>query len=655
MNEARKLPYLGGLDGLRAIAVIAVLLYHAELALPGASVSGGFLGVDVFFVLSGYLITSLLLGEWRERSGVRIGGFWLRRARRLLPAVLFLTTAVLVYAALFLPDEIASLRGNAAASLGYATNWYLIVHHESYFESWGRPLLLRHLWSLAIEEQFYVVWPLVFAIGMTWLRPRGLVVALLTAAAASTALAWVLYEPGSDPSRVYYGTDTRAAGLLIGSALAFVWPAARAASRPWLADAAGVAALASLAAMFFLVGESDAFLYQGGFAAAAIATAIVIAAIVTRGSRVGAALGVLPLRVIGRRSYSLYLWHWPVFMLTRPGADIALDGVPLFALRLAITFALAELSYRIIETPIRHGALGRGWEALRARAAFPARVTVFASAASAVAVAATFAVVVMRAEAPDEARYASAPSAISFDSGPASSVPADGDAVSVSNPANDTTSPAPRNAEAEPSPANTAAPCQQRSRDHSRGACAQPSPGEPDPTATATAAPAPISVTALGDSVMLGAAWQLAATLPNTDVHAEVGLQASAGLDLLRSLKDGGALGSIVVVHLGNNGTFTAAELDAFMSLLSDRSLVVFVNLKVPRPWEDANNAMLADNVDRYANAVLVDWHDQSKDHSELFWNDGIHLRPEGAQFYAALIAGEVRKPAPASAGHGAQ
>src|ERR671913_1335333 len=224
-----RLSYSPGLDGLRALAVMAVLLYHADLGW----IPGGFLGVEVFFVISGYLITALLLAEWRTEGSVDVKAFWMRRARRLLPALYVLLVATLAYAVVFLPGEVAGLRADVLAALGYVTNWYLVLGHESYFEAIGRPSLLKHLWSLAVEEQFYLLWPLVVAFPLSvgarrWRQRRVLIVAL-TGAAASAVLMAALYRPEVDPSRLYFGTDTRATGLLVGAALAFAWAPWRAA------------------------------------------------------------------------------------------------------------------------------------------------------------------------------------------------------------------------------------------------------------------------------------------------------------------------------------------------------------------------------------------------------------------------------------------
>ncbi|MFQ5473954.1 MAG: acyltransferase family protein, partial [Dehalococcoidia bacterium] len=350
-HRAPRLPYFAGVDGLRALAVIAVVLYHTGLGwMPG-----GFLGVEVFFVISGYLITSILLRE-RERSGkMDLRRFWMRRARRLLPAVFVLILSVLVYAVVFLPEEVAKLRSESLAAIGYVSNWYQIFRDQSYFESLGRPSLFLHLWSLAVEEQFYLLWPALFALVFAKIRARHAVVALVAIAAASTVLMAIQYQPGVDSSRIYYGTDTRAAGLLIGAALALVWapgrlPASVISASHRTADTYGLLALGGLIAFSALITESDRLLYQGGFAIVALLTALVIAAAVHPGARtLQSILGWRPLVWIGLRSYSIYLWHWPVFMVTRPHEDVALDGVLLLALRLALTLTLAELSYRLVE------------------------------------------------------------------------------------------------------------------------------------------------------------------------------------------------------------------------------------------------------------------------------------------------------------------
>jgi len=361
-----RLGYIPALDGVRALAVAAVLVYHGDLGW----FSGGFLGVDVFFVLSGYLITSVLLDAWRRNGGnLGLGRFYLHRARRLLPALLVMITVTCAYVVVFLPDEASKLRGGVVASFGYVTNWYLIFHQQSYFSAIGRPPMLQHLWSLAIEEQFYLLWPLLLGLALKFWRPSRikLAVTILAAAGVSALLMALLYRAGSDPSRVYYGTDTRVAALLLGSALAFVWAPWRLIGRTGrsagiLLDAIAVLSGIALFYMFLNVHDFDPSLYRGGFLIVAIVSALLLAATVHPASKlVPWLLGFGVLRWIGVRSYGIYLWHWPIYMVTRPHSDIPLTGLPLLVLRLTLTFLAAAASYKYIEEPIRHGALERQW------------------------------------------------------------------------------------------------------------------------------------------------------------------------------------------------------------------------------------------------------------------------------------------------------
>ena len=362
-----RFPYLPGIDAMRALAVLAVFLYHAGVGwMPG-----GFLGVDVFFVISGYLITSLLLREFRRGGHVRLGRFWLRRARRLLPAVGVLIAVTMVLAAIFEPSRIDELRGDALASLAYFANWHFVLADVSYFEQFQRPSLFTHLWSLSVEEQFYLFWPLLFAAGMKLFGRTRLLLGVLAGALASVALAWILFDPGGDASRVYYGTDTHAVGLLAGVALALLWSPVelrRHHSGPWVGpilDAVGVLALAYIVLSFLRVHDYDLALWHGGYLWLALATALLLATLAHPAARLGTLLGQAPVLWLGLRSYSFYLWHYPVLMLTRPGVDVSLPRGILIPLQLLAVLALADLSYRFVELPFRGKtkwpALPEGW------------------------------------------------------------------------------------------------------------------------------------------------------------------------------------------------------------------------------------------------------------------------------------------------------
>jgi peptidoglycan/LPS O-acetylase OafA/YrhL len=616
-----RLPYLPGLDGLRAIAVGAVLLYHAGVSwLPG-----GFLGVEVFFVISGYLITAILLSEWRETGGIDLRTFWIRRARRLLPALYLLILVALAYAVLRLPGEVARLRGDALAAFAYITNWYFILREQSYFEAIGRPSLLQHLWSLAIEEQYYVIWPPLLALALRRLSQRRVLWGLLAAAGASTLLMALLYRPGVDPSRVYYGTDTRAAGLLLGSALALGWAPWRAVAPPsraivaWL-DRAGVAALLVLALLFARLGGADPFLYRGGFALIALATATAITGAVAPGARLlPALLDGQPMRWLGERSYSLYLWHWPLFTVTRPELDVPLSGLPLLVLRLAGTVLLADLSYRWVETPIRRGALGRLWARFRALWAAPdpqswrqAQLWSIGTGAI-VGLFLALGITVTAAQAPP-------PPAEYGDGSVELQVPT---AVVAEDPPP-----------------------------------AEPAPAEP-PSGVATPEPVPLApsglpycppqvrkpqITAVGDSVMVAGAEEMAAQIgEGLYVNATVSRQALQVPAVLRERRLAGELGSIAIIHAGTNGYTDAEDFEAIMAELTDVRAVIFLNLRVPREWERPNNAVLRAGVARHPKAVLLDWHGTSAGHPEYLKDDGVHPYQIGRVVYGKLIADEVK------------
>jgi peptidoglycan/LPS O-acetylase OafA/YrhL len=367
--------YMPGLDGLRAIAVLAVIAFHLGFGWA----PGGLLGVGIFFTLSGYLITDILLSQLARHGHVRLGRFWLARARRLLPALFAMMIVVVAWVTVFGPAQPQQFRDAVVASALYVSNWQLILGDVSYFARFAPPGPLNHLWSLAIEEQFYLVWPFLLLIGVklvretplpSGVRPRLAVVTLLLAL-VSAILMGGLYHPSLDPSRVYYGTDTRAFELLFGAALAMVWPSRKLSRKVSpgarnLLDGLGVAGLLVIALMIWRTGQYSSFLYRGGFVLLSIATVLVVAALAHPACRLGAVVGWKPLRWVGVRSYGIYLWHFPIIVMTTPGG-IANGAEPLRELlEVAATFGIAALSWRYIEEPVRHGAIGRIWKRARA-------------------------------------------------------------------------------------------------------------------------------------------------------------------------------------------------------------------------------------------------------------------------------------------------
>ena len=580
-----RLPTLPALDGIRAVAIVGVLLYHSDIYwFPG-----GLLGVEVFFVLSGYLITSLLLGELQTISRIRIKDFLKRRARRLLPALFVMLAIMSTILVVSLPHEVARTRGDVAAAATYTSNWYLIHADHSYFLDFQRPSPFGHLWSLAIEEQFYLLWPPILLFLWRRVRRRRRIAGTLLAGAAlsSGLLAW-LFDAG-DPSRIYYGTDTRASGLLIGAALAVLW-------RPFVedhliektrrfVDAATILSSGFLIFAFLRFDDLSPFTYRPGLLLVAIATAVLIASCVHPDARVARLYGVRPMRWLGKRSYGVYVWYFPVFALTRPGVDLDLSVGVAFAMRAAIVLTLAALSYRFVEEPVRNGTFGRKLRNLAERARMPTekgrRIDLAMRGGGLIAVTMAGALLVTMANAPAPA-----------DVGSSSSV----------------------------------------------GSIQRGDIGFEDPVVETL--PIDKRVVAIGDSVMVGARPQLRDRFGHLRIDAKVGRQVKEGIARLKYLQAHGLLGGTVIIHLGNNGRFTAAQFERIMRLVRGAHRVVFVNVKVPRRWEVSVNRVIWYGRRRHPEVAIVNWHGIWRAcGGRVFGGDGTHLTAPGARCYAREIA----------------
>jgi peptidoglycan/LPS O-acetylase OafA/YrhL len=595
-SRESRLPYMPGIDALRAIAVLAVFFYHV-----GAEwIPGGFLGVDVFFVISGYLITALLLGEFRRAGHIDVVAFWLRRARRLLPAVAVMIAVTLIFAALLTPGDLDRLRGDALASLLYVNNWHLVFTHQSYFQEFGRPSLLRNLWSLSVEEQFYLLWPLLFAAGMTLFGRKRLLVGALAGVALSALLMALLFDPGGSTNRVFYGTDTRAVGLMIGVALALVWHPSdlrmgTGRRAGWWLDAIGVVALVMIVRSLLTVHDFEPSLYRGGFLQVAFWTGLLVAILAHPAARLGRTLGHPSLVWLGLRSYSFYLWHWPLLMLTRPHLDVPLSGPLLVVLQLAGTLVLADLSYRYVEQPFRHR---------RDSASAPRWLGVGRPALAGAVLATVFLV------------------------GWGSLVSTRGGDVerADANPARVVTS------------GFQGAGAAHRLGmlgvvgvvDRIRGVPVKP---------LVRSTPKP-PILAIGDSVMRGAAPGLARKLGNVVVDTHEGRQAAEYPPIVDQYRRERRLPQRVVIQVGNNGPLYTKEIDALRAALTGVAHIYLVNVAVPRSWQGEVNGELENAVKSWPQARLVDW--RSKFRADETY-DGIHLTPAGQAAYIELIASAVR------------
>lgn len=665
--------YMPGLDGLRAISVLAVIAYHLDFGWA----SGGLLGVGVFFVLSGYLITDQIAAELRREGRLDLKRFWLRRARRLLPAMLLVLAVVLLYLLLFERDRLAPLAGDVWSAVTYTSNWYLIYHRVSYFESFGPPSPFGHLWSLAVEEQFYLLWPLLLPAAVLLLRRRGSTALLVAAGAVASAIAMAaLYVPGEDPSRIYYGTDTRAFGLLFGAALALIWPSASLGSvvsrgRRLGLDAVGVGALAAVLLMMRFTSEYDPFLYRGGMVLLSLLVAALVAVLAHPGAKLGAWLGIAPLRWLGQRSYGIYLWHYPVIVLTT--GESAADGWhPLrTGLQLAAILLLAALSYRYVEQPIRHGGLAAvraGWHKLAAGIGSRRTRTPGRPSRPEVALSVAALILLCVSCTGDAHPLARGPAASGTGAPPVvdtgirhadDETPGTGSAEATGGRPQEAHEGRPTGTPGG-SPAPTPSPSPGRPGGHTSSPSAKPSPSAPPakqggaPTGSAAgkgdngkgdsgkggaATGSGAGITVIGDSVMLNVKPYLEDMLPGIVVDGEVGRQMREAIGTIGSLKDKDRLGGTVVIELGTNGPFTKKQLGTLLDALSDADEIILMNTRVPRKWQDTVNDMLTDVGGEYSNVRIGDWYGESAGHDEYFGKDGVHLGKTGSQAYAKLIA----------------
>jgi peptidoglycan/LPS O-acetylase OafA/YrhL len=638
-HRPARLGYLPGIDGLRAVSVLAVCVYH-YYALGGLGTAGptpgGFMGVEVFFVISGYLITALLLREHRHSGTISLREFWVRRARRLLPALFVLLAVGIVYTVVWRRDLLGTLKGDVVAALTYTSNWWQMAADRSYVAE-GTPELLKHLWSLAIEEQFYLLWPPLLALALRRLGRGRTVLAMVGTALASTLLMAALVPAAAagvplDASDVYYSTLTRLSGLLLGGVLAFAWTPDRLVGRPGrgagiVLDAAGLVGLYLLWRSFRSFHFDDASTFRGGFLYVDVATLLVVGAVVHPASRLGRLLGARPLQWIGLRSYGLYLWHYPIFAVTRPVADNGWWWPVTLVVRVGLTLAATETSYRYVETPIRQGVIGDYLHRVRAARGVRRRRLArrgFATALLASLVAVGLGTGLANAEPRVERVHGIDDAAQENEQGDR---PDPAALAAISGRVTSTTRLQPTATTTPLAPGGTTVPT------------AVPTT---TPTTVPPPPPPPPAVLGIGDSVMLGAKRELEATVAGMVVDGVVSRQFAHAIPVLEVYAQQGVLPPIVVVHLGTNGRFGDGEFDHMMSVIGPDRTAFFLTARMPRSWEAEVNGTLAAGVSRHTNAQLIDWRQYAGCHSDWFANDGFHVTDVGAQAYASFVNAHV-------------
>ncbi|MCI0763717.1 acyltransferase family protein [Bacillus sp. TL12] len=593
--------YMVGLDSLRGLAILGVILYHINFNwMPG-----GFLGVTVFFVLSGYLITDILAIEWQRNKRIDLKRFWLSRARRLLPGMLVMLVIVLAWITIFHSSLLGKMRGDSLAALLYFSNWWYIYHKLSYFESFNQLSPLNHFWSLAVEEQFYVVWPFIIGLAFFYIKKKSRIILFIMLGAAMSALAMaLLYEPGADPSRIYYGTDTRAFSLLIGAALALIWPSSRLANKiipkaRLVLDIVGGIALVIILVMFWKTNQYDPFLYRGGMVLLSLATALLVANLAHPASRIAQFLRFRPLRWMGVRSYGIYLWHYPIITLTTPKINAGEFSFTRALLQFLLIIVVAQISWKFIEDPIRRGALknigSKNWSmrnlALSGKLAIVGALFISTIAVFGLSTA---------SQAKDN--------------------PQQGKTEVVQT-------------EQKEKPKHPVA---------IREKPAEEQPPNKEQQEATTQTKELQTVTAVGDSIMIDIAPYLKNAFPNITIDAKVGRQLSKAIPAVEQLKNQGNLGNHVIIGLGTNGAFTKDQLVSLVQLIGNERKIILVNTRVPRPWESLVNEKLKEVASAYQNVTLVDWYAASAGNKAYFEPDGVHLTKAGAEAYAALVAKAV-------------
>ncbi|WP_163653517.1 acyltransferase family protein [Listeria sp. PSOL-1] len=609
--------YVPSIDGLRALAVLAVIFYHLNFSWA----KGGFIGVDIFFVLSGYLITNLLLTEWDNKNKLDLKRFWLHRFRRLIPAVYVMIVVVVIFAVIFNRSLLTTLRGDAIASFFYMSNWWFIFHNVSYFDSFGIPSALKNLWSLAIEEQFYLIWPLFLYGFMRWIRrPKLLLRVIVGIALFSALLMAILYQPGTDPSRVYYGTDTRMFDLLTGCALAFVWPFTRLSPHIPLKSKVVLNSAGTLSIVLFILfvinlNEYQTMLYRGGLLVVALLGAIMIATIVHPSCYLGRVFSLRPLRWIGTRSYGIYLWHYPIITLTTPVTSIGQPTILRALIQVAATFIIAELSYRFIEMPIRKkgfiayikGFTHRKFPVINEKpigkwAAIVSLVLVFGIFS--VGISGILSVKTNAERTVTEVKTKSEPK-------------------KKQKQNEEAKKPEPKKAEEKKPPEKK-------------------EPEEPEQPKPVTGKINYTQTFAIGDSIMIDIEPFLKEAIPNITIDGKVGRQLADAINVATGYKKFNTKGSAVIIELGTNGPFSEKQLTTLLDQF-DQADIYLVNTRVPRGWESEVNASIRNQASRN-NVTLVDWYSLASKHSSYFSRDGVHLTKTGSQAYVNLLSGAMKQ-----------
>lgn len=569
--------HIASIDGLRAIAVTAVVLYHLGISW----IPGGFLGVDLFFVISGYVITRLILDSINQSSALDLRAFYAARLRRIYPGFLFMITCNIIFIGVWAPEAMRRFLADLPYAITGTINWFLVARHQDYFEAIGRPPLLQHTWSLAVELQFYLIWPIILLTILKYFGKRNIAkIALVIAMVSGITLFFVSLRldqaNAQQISHIYFGTDTHSLGLFLGSALAVSWIPQNLSSdiakrAQDVIDGIGVVGLLGLISTFLFIDETNASLYRIAFPLAGIFGCLVIISLVHPASRFAPIISSAPFRWVGQRSYGIYIWHWVIFQMTRPSVDLTGQSWALYLARVLLVLALADISLRWVEIPFRKGVIQnwfRGMKYRSSKVALRQRASVLLSIITVLVITSSI------------------------------SVQAINKADKIAE-----------NLKQEQS--------------------------APDQTQEDLGSTTGLWVT--GDSVILGIRSKLESKEHISLINARVGRQAPELLAVMR-VDQSSVPSSPVIFNLGNNNALSEKTVIDIFEVIKNQPQIIVVNTAVPRPWRDANNAIISKVAAGYPNIKVVDWDRISKGRPELFAPDGVHLSPAGSDVYVDLV-----------------
>jgi len=580
---AQSTRHISSIDGLRAIAVTAVVLYHLGISW----IPGGFLGVDLFFVISGYVITRLILDSINQSSALDLRAFYAARIRRIFPGFIFMVICTIIFIGVWAPEAIKRFLSDLPYALTGTINWLLVARNQDYFETIGRPPLLQHTWSLAVELQFYLIWPIILLTVLKYFGKKNIArIALIIAMISGTTLFFVSLQldqaNAKQISHIYFGTDTHSLGLFLGAALAVSWiPQNLSANIEKRAqdviDAIGVVGLLGLISVFLFIDQSNASLYRIAFPLAGIFGCLVIISLVHPASRFAPLISTAPFRWIGQRSYGIYIWHWVIFQVTRPSVDLSGQTWALYLARVLLVLALADISLRWVEIPFRQGVVQNWFRGMKYRSAkvrLRQQLSVIFSIVITLAITTSISVQAI--------------------------TKSDQIANELLAPSNELTKPT-------------------------------------EDLASTT------GLWVTGDSVILGIRSKLEAKQHISLVNARVGRQAPELLAVMR-VDQTSVPESPVVFNLGNNNALSESTVVEIFEILKNQPQIIVVNTAVPRSWKDANNAIISSVAARYPNVIVIDWNKISTGRPELFAPDGVHLSPAGSDVYVDLVVSVLTK-----------